>query len=162
MASEPTRSGRSEAAPPVPLTRNLPCPHRPVTSRPSSRDIVRRVEKAFNDRDLNAIEEVVADHLLDRSEFLGGTDFRVRLGRILEAFPDAHVTVDDVIHAGSVLAARWTVTGTHRGTFLGFPATGRKVTTSGISLAIVHKGKVVEYWGFPDLQSVAGQLEKAA
>jgi steroid delta-isomerase-like uncharacterized protein len=127
-----------------------------------ARDIVRRVEKGFNDRDLSSIEEVVADHLLDRSEYLGGTDFRVRLGRIFTAFPDAKVTVDDVIQAGSVLAARWRVTGTHSGDFLGFPATGRQVTASGMSVAVIHRGKVVEYWGFPDLQAVAGQIQQAA
>jgi len=45
--------------------------------------IVRRVEWGFNDWHMTAVEEVVADHLLDRSENLGGTDVRVRLGRII-------------------------------------------------------------------------------
>ena len=47
---------------------------------------------------------------------------------LLRAFPDLHITVEDVIEEGDKIASRNTVTGTHRGEYMGLPPTGRPVT----------------------------------
>jgi steroid delta-isomerase-like uncharacterized protein len=64
-----------------------------------------------------------------------------------EAFPDLHYTVEDVICEGDRAAAvRWTATGTQRGAMPGFPATGRKVNISGISICHFKDGRVNRVW----------------
>lgn len=48
------------------------------------------------------------------------------------AFPDMHWTVHEQIAEGDKVLSRFEWTGTHRGTFLGIPATGRSVTVWGM------------------------------
>jgi steroid delta-isomerase-like uncharacterized protein len=48
------------------------------------------------------------------------------------AFPDVRFTADDVLAEGDRVAARFTMTGTHRGEFMGIPATGKSVDFQGI------------------------------
>ena len=56
------------------------------------------------------------------------------------------------------MASRWTIAGTHRGTFQGVPATGRLVTFSGIDFSRVVEGKVAEHWAQFDLLAVLQQI----
>ncbi len=49
---------------------------------------------------------------------------------LLRAFPDVHITVEDVIAEGDKVVARDTVTGTHQGEYMGVPPTGRSSTSS--------------------------------
>lgn len=51
------------------------------------------------------------------------TDYRA-------AFPDLRTTLEDVLVDGDRVAVRGTDRGTHRGDFMGFPASGREVTTT--------------------------------
>ena len=46
------------------------------------------------------------------------------LGGMLAAFPDIHRVVEEMIVKGGKVVTRFTWTETHRGTFLGIPATG--------------------------------------
>jgi len=58
----------------------------------------------------------------------------------------------------ALLASRWAITGTHRGTFQGVPATGRLVNFSGIDFSRVVDGKVAEHWAQFDLVAVLQQI----
>ncbi len=49
----------------------------------------------------------------------------------LEAFPDFHITIEDLIAEGDKLVARVSFTGTHRGVYHGIPATNRAIASSG-------------------------------
>ena len=74
------------------------------------------------------------------------------------AFPDAQISVEASVAERDVVASRWTITGTHRGTFQGVPATGRLVTFSGIDFSRVVEGKVAEHWAQFDLLAVLQQI----
>jgi predicted ester cyclase len=41
---------------------------------------------------------------------------------------------------------RWTFSGTHSGEFMGAPATGKRVTVSGIDIFRVADGRLAELW----------------
>jgi predicted ester cyclase len=58
--------------------------------------------------------------------------------------PDLKFTVDDTVSEGDKLVVSWTITGTHRGEFLGVPPTNRKVTFSGITINQIANGKILE------------------
>jgi steroid delta-isomerase-like uncharacterized protein len=62
------------------------------------------------------------------------------------AFPDLSVTIDDVVAAGDKVLVRWTCKATHRGVFLGKPATGKNVMIDGLSVYNFRNGKIVEEW----------------
>src|ERR1700680_1599290 len=53
------------------------------------------------------------------------------LGRFA-AFADLNRPGEDLVAEGRKVVARWTSVGTHDGDFMGIPATGKQVTTSGI------------------------------
>jgi predicted ester cyclase len=137
-----------------------PVAHQPITTE-LAEEFKRRVEQGFNERDVKGIEDLLADRLVDHNRLLGGVDLRQRIARVLEVFDDARLTIGDYIFEGNAVAWRWTIRGTHTKEIMGIPPTGKPVTISGLSAAILLNGKVVEHWEFSDDQSLLAQLEAA-
>jgi predicted ester cyclase len=48
--------------------------------------------------------------------------------------------VEEIISEGNPVATRWHSTGTHKGEYLGQPATGNKVAVDGVSIDRIEKG----------------------
>jgi steroid delta-isomerase-like uncharacterized protein len=61
-------------------------------------------------------------------------------------FPDIQFTVERMMGEGDKVAARWTITGTHQGTFLGVAASNNKIKDQGVDIFRVAGGKIVEIW----------------
>ena len=78
---------------------------------------------------------------------------------LLAAFPNWSMTVEDLIAGGDKAVARVQVTGTHKGEFMGVPATGTRV---GVQLIDIMRfdgaGLVSEHWGVADMLSLLQQL----
>lgn len=62
------------------------------------------------------------------------------------AFPDLSLKVDDLVSASEKVLIRWTASGTHKGQFLGRPATGKRTQVQGITVFTFRNGKVSEDW----------------
>ena len=62
------------------------------------------------------------------------------------AFPDLVMTCDEVVDAGDKVLVRWTVSGTHRGLFLGLSPTGKSTSVKGLSVMTFRDGRIVEDW----------------
>jgi steroid delta-isomerase-like uncharacterized protein len=77
---------------------------------------------------------------------------------LLKAFPDLHLTVEDMIAEGDKVVVRNTVTGTHRGEYMGLPPTGKSVTYNEIFIFRFVDGRVAETWGVVDVLSQMKQL----
>lgn len=60
------------------------------------------------------------------------------------AFPDARIEMNDVIAEDDTVACRYTFRGTHHGTFLGIPPTGRAVTVRGMTMLRFANGACVD------------------
>ena len=75
-----------------------------------------------------------------------------------KAFPDFHITIDDIVVEGDKVATRWTWTGTHKGTYMGIPPSNKKVTTWVISIDRIVNSKVVEEWERSDTLGTMQQL----
>lgn len=58
------------------------------------------------------------------------------------AFPDMHWTIQEQIAEGDKVLSRFEWTGTHRGTFLGVPATNRPVTVWGMVIDRLESGRI--------------------
>ena len=78
---------------------------------------------------------------------------------IHNAFPDAHLTVEDTIANKDKVALRWNATATHQGEFMEIPATNRKVSWSGITIYRIAGAKIEEWWNKSDLSAVPHQLK---
>jgi steroid delta-isomerase-like uncharacterized protein len=62
----------------------------------------------------------------------------------MHGLPDLKFIVDDTISEKDKLVVAWTVTGTHKGDFLGVPPTNKKVSISGITINQIANGKIIE------------------
>lgn len=74
------------------------------------------------------------------------------------AFPDTELALEEVVVERDLIAFRSRMRGTHRGTFKGIPATGRKVEVRLLDMIRVENGIFVEQWGGPDLLDLLQQL----
>ena len=78
---------------------------------------------------------------------------------LLTAFPDMHMTVEDLIAGGDKTVARVRVTGTHKGEFMGVPPAGTRVDMQLIDIMRFDgAGLVCEHWGVADMLSLMQQL----
>ncbi len=77
---------------------------------------------------------------------------------MLAGFPDYQTMIDDLIAEGDKVVARITMSGTNTGSFMGMPPTGKHVSFTGIYIARIANGKIVEHWGEEDGVSLLQQL----
>lgn len=76
----------------------------------------------------------------------------------LNAFPDLHFDVNDLIADGDVVVTRWTAKGTHNGGLAGVPKTGQRFSITGMTVSRVKDGKFIESWGNWDTLGLLQQL----
>jgi steroid delta-isomerase-like uncharacterized protein len=74
------------------------------------------------------------------------------------AFPDAILTFDDLVGEGDKVTVRFHVTGTHKGDFMGIPATAKKISLGGITILQFKGGKCIERWSVADMLGLLQQL----
>ena len=77
---------------------------------------------------------------------------------IRTAFPDLHVTIEDMLADGDKVVTRQTFAGTHRGEWLGVPATGRAVSWAVIDIVRLEDGLLVDHWAVADMLGLRAQL----
>lgn len=80
------------------------------------------------------------------------------MATVRTAFPDFRVETDELIEAGDKVVSRWTVTGTHKGEYMGIPATGKRVNVTGMTLQRFEDGKIAEDWWAYDLLGFMQQV----
>ena len=78
------------------------------------------------------------------------------------AFPDFHITIEDIIAEANMVVGRFTQGGTHRGEFMGIAPTGRTVSFTEIGVLRIEGGQVVESWYETDLLGLSSQLTAPA
>jgi steroid delta-isomerase-like uncharacterized protein len=109
--------------------------------------VVRRFyEQGVNRRDWDAVAETLAPDLAHNGLRLGPDGQRRSLEGLYTAFPDAHVVIEDTVAAGDRVVSRMLWSGTQEGVFLGYPASGRAVTWTAISIIRVVGGRIAEAW----------------
>src|SRR5690349_7611911 len=94
-------------------------------------------EEVWNQRNLDAIEEIFAPQVLLNGQTRHPADITQLITRMLAAFPDIHVTVEDQVAEGDKVSTRRTWRGTHHGEWLSplgkIPPTGKQATWVQIS-----------------------------
>jgi len=127
-----------------------------------NKNIVRRYQEIYNSNDLDRLTEVVSEDLLTPNIMPGipdGLEGAKAAHRIMLAgFPDYQTVIEDMLAEGEKVAARIRMRGTNTGEFMGIPATGKHVEFTGIYIARIANGKIVEHWGEEDSVSLLGQL----
>jgi steroid delta-isomerase-like uncharacterized protein len=98
-------------------------------------------------------------HVPGRLEPLQGPcGYLAVIGMMRAGFPDIQWTLEETIAEGDKVAARFTMRGTHEGTFLGVPPTGKKIEVKAMNFYRLSEGQFVEEHGQPDLLGVLHQI----
>ena len=99
---------------------------------------------------------------------LGGQPARGRaamgafLAAVHAAFPDWRVGIEEIVAEGDSVAVRWAGEVTHEGPFHGIPATGKRLSVSGINVYKVDGGVITEEWEQMDSLGMLQQMGGAA
>jgi steroid delta-isomerase-like uncharacterized protein len=132
----------------------------------SNKATVRRFNDASNSGDAELIAKAI-DELVDPDarirtplpiETTGAEAVKEVFARLLHAYPDLHITIEDLVEEGDKVVMRNTVTGTHLGEHMGLPPTGRSVIYNEIFIFRFADGRVAETWGVVDVLSQMRQL----
>jgi steroid delta-isomerase-like uncharacterized protein len=117
-------------------------------------------EEAFSQGRVEVADEIIAPDAVDHEMqgARGPAVLKEAVAMFRGAFPDLKMTMDDAIVEGNQIAARFTMTGTHKGEFAGVPATGKSVKIGGIDIVRFEGDKAVEHWGYTDQMGLMQQL----
>lgn len=75
-----------------------------------------------------------------------------------EVFPDAQVTVQEVLEEADTLVARYVITGTQHKAFMGVPEAGQRIELPGISIMHFRGGRCFERWACSDSLLLLSQI----
>ena len=73
---------------------------------------------------------------------------------VVAAFPDAHITINDIFAQGDQVVVRVVVSGTQEGAILGIPASGRFVQWDGVDVYRLSDGKISNIWAGDDWTAI--------
>jgi steroid delta-isomerase-like uncharacterized protein len=123
---------------------------------------IRFNEEVKNRHRLASIDELLRPEFVNHSPIPGFASTREGVkeffSHFIDAFPDLSCTVHDMIAEGDRVVDRFTLAGTHRGAFMGIPATGRRVSFDGMHIFSFEKARIVGHWNVLDLLSLMTQL----
>lgn len=135
-----------------------------TTRLEENKRIARRLnDEVWGEGNLDLIDEFVAEEYVEHNtaspeDIHGREGYRENVRMVREAFPDMDVTLHDVIAEGDGVVTHYTITGTHDGPLMGIEPTGAEIEFSGMAIARIEDGKLVEDWSQVDLYGLMGQL----
>ena len=114
--------------------------------------LVRRTYGGFMKDNLAEMEKFPDSyvHHLPGGRDIGSKEIKETVIGFLVAFPDFHITIEDIFSQGDKVVFRSTRTGTHKGERWGLPPSGKKVKWTYITICRIDGGKIVEEWGEGD------------
>ena len=77
---------------------------------------------------------------------------------MMPAMPDLNYSEEDMVAEGDKVVTRYTARFTHKGTFLGIPASGKQIVVKGVEINRIASGKIVETWDYMDYTGLMSQL----
>ena len=105
-------------------------------------------EEVANKGNFQAVDELfgsdVVYHLPGSDPVHGRDGVKGVVGAFRTAFPDLHVSIEEMIGEGDKVVARVTPSGTNTGELMGAPATGKKASWRVVHVARFDGGQVVE------------------
>ena len=115
--------------------------------------IARRwIEGGWQQGRADMVDELHAPHFVDHDSAGRTSDregFKEGIIQLYAAFPDFHAVIEDLVvdAAAMKVVVRWVANGTHRGTFMGIPPTGKRIAFQGIEIIRLEGERIVERWG---------------
>jgi predicted ester cyclase len=129
-------------------------------------ELIRNLHGALlSERSVDVIDDFFAEGFVSHNNppgFPPGVDgVKQFFGMFRDAFPDAAVTIDELLVDGDRVAVATTLTGTHEGELMGMAPSGRSVSITGIDMVRIERGRIVEHRGLTDTVGLMRQLSGA-
>ncbi len=132
-------------------------------SAETNKATMRRFVEFINTASETLAEELISPdavfHVPGRADPMRGpAGYLAVIGLMRGGFPDIKWTLEEMIAEDDRVAARFTMRGTHRGTFFGVPPTGRTIAVQTMNFYRLSGEQFVEERGQPDLLGLLQQI----
>jgi len=117
---------------------------------------------------INTADEKLAQQLISpvakfyvpgQSEPLQGPKgYLMIIAMMRSGFPNIQWAIEDMITENDKVAVRFTMRGTHQGTFFGVPATDRKIVVQAMNFYRLVDDQIIEEFGQPDMLGLLTQI----
>ncbi len=130
--------------------------------------LVRQLFDDLNSHDLDAGDRLFSDNVMMEApgfpEPLDKKQGRLYIKQFMDAFPDLHFEIRDIIAQGDKVSITWRSRGTHKAPLVSpkgdtIPPTNRKVEIQGCNVYQINRDKVVRqdiYWDMVTLLTQLG------
>ncbi|MEP6903931.1 MAG: ester cyclase [Actinomycetota bacterium] len=122
-------------------------------------------EEVWNQGREETIDEMLAEETIlnglndaEGNPLVGTEGFKTMHRTFLAAFSDLTVTIEETVEEGDKIAARCTVRATHTGEGLGISPKNQRVEFTGLGIARIKDGKIIEVWNEFDFMKMYQQL----
>jgi steroid delta-isomerase-like uncharacterized protein len=110
--------------------------------------ILDEVQPYWNSQDIPRLLSHTDENVLWRNvpmeqTYTGTAEFSEYVRELYKGFPDFSIDVTHRLAQGNHVAERWIIRGTHTGTFLGIPRTGKTVELPGMTMVEMRDGAVI-------------------
>lgn len=129
-----------------------------------NKQTIRTIEEAWDRGDLDALDQYFAPDFVQHSAVPGMPPglqgAKLAHQGSVQAFPDRHIAIEEIVGEGDTVVVRCRMTGTNQGglPWLGVPANGKSVDVQWISIYRLSDGRVVEHRAVMDLLTLMQQL----
>jgi len=125
--------------------------------------LVDKAMKIYNAGDMALIPEVYAPEIVlhasgSAEKIVGHEGYKKWVEFVRTAYPDFHMTADEIVVQGDKVATVFTMTGTNTGPRGTMPPTGKKFRLQGVSVAYSKNGKTVKEISVYNLLDMMMQL----
>ncbi len=126
--------------------------------------IRRYFQEVLSKGDIKVVDEVLAPDVVVQTPSYMAEPLRGReavkqwFSDLRRAFPDLQFTLGEEVAEGDRVASSFRLTGTHRQDYMGLPATGRKISLTGVDLFRISSGKIAEVRIYYDTLGLMQQL----
>jgi predicted ester cyclase len=118
------------------------------------------MEEVFNRGNYDLVDEYVASNFYNHEapDSPGPEGFKATARWLRSVFPDYRAELHEIVIDGPYVVGRLTVSGTHRGEFMGLAGTGRTFSVQHMHMYRVEGGKLAEHWACRDDLGQLNQL----
>ena len=113
--------------------------------------LARRFIDILDRKELDKLGEVLSDEVVWHGtggigKLRGLENYKKTVDQVLRAFPDSTTSIDILLVDGDMVAIRYTMHGTHKREFMGFPPTEERVSMATNMIVRIEADKIEEIW----------------
>ena len=116
-------------------------------------------EQSMNNRNMELLQDYISDEYTNIRGQKGAAAFQGSVTGLINAFPDIHWKIEELIGDSDRVVVRWKWQGTHAGPFQQFMPTGKSVSNDGVGIFKLKDGKVIDIWIETDRLGFLQQVE---